>query len=343
MRGSLGPLVKFCVFATITLGLTGILGATIANTSFSHVDTYTARFTDATGLNVGDDVRIAGVKVGKVDAIELADRKYAAVRFEITGHRRLPAATTATIRYRNLVGQRYVALGTDVGNPNDVLRPGATIPADRTQPALNLTVLFNGFKPLFQALSPDDVNKLSYEIIQVLQGEGGTVDSLLTHTASLTTAIASKDRVIGQVIDNLTSVLNTISQRGPELPDLIDNMQQLVTGLAQQRQSVGAAISALGDLTNTTAGLLTDTRPGLKQDINQLGVLAQNLDDQEPLLDDMLKGMPSRLEAMTRTASYGSWFNYFACRMSGSVSIKSLGIQVPILPLPASDLPARCK
>jgi phospholipid/cholesterol/gamma-HCH transport system substrate-binding protein len=343
MRGSLGPLVKFSIFAAITVVLTGILGATIANTDFVHKDVYTARFTDVTGLNPGDDIRIAGVKVGKVESIDLVDRKYAAVRFDVEGNRRLPAATTATIRYRNLVGQRYVALGTDVGDPSAILSPGATIPVDRTQPALNLTVLFNGFKPLFQALSPDDVNKLSYEIIQVLQGEGGTVDSLLSHTASLTTAIASKDKVIGQVIDNLSSVLGTVSQRGPELPNLIDNLQQLVTGLAEQRQPIGSAVAALGNLSDSTAGLLADARPPLKQDINQLGMLAQHLDDQQPLVDQMLRGMPSRLEAMTRTASYAGWFNYFACRIQGNVSIKSLGVSVPVLPLPASQMPDRCK
>src|SRR5205807_7105151 len=126
------------------------------------------------------------------------------------------------IKYRNLVGQRYIALDAAPGSPGAMLPADGVIPLDRTKPALDLTALFNGFKPLFQALSPDDVNKLSYEIIQVLQGEGGTMDSLLAHTASLTTAIASKDKVIGQVIDNLTAVLGTISQRGPELPNLID-------------------------------------------------------------------------------------------------------------------------
>ena len=83
---------------------------------------------------------------------------------------------TAAIKYRNLVGQRYVALDQGAGDLDPMLPPGGTIPLDRTTPALDLTALFNGFKPLFQALSPDDVNQLSGEIIQVLQGEGGTVD-----------------------------------------------------------------------------------------------------------------------------------------------------------------------
>ena len=75
-------------------------------------------------------------------------------------------------------------------------------------------MLFNGFRPLFTALNPDDVNKLAYEIIQVLQGEGGTVASLLRRTASLTNTLADRDAVIGRVITNLNSVLATLAEPG---------------------------------------------------------------------------------------------------------------------------------
>src|SRR5207248_8303757 len=112
------------------------------------------------------------------------------------------------------------------GRLDSTLQPGATIPLARTKPALDLTELFNGFKPLFQALSPDDVNKLSFEIIQVFLGEGGTINSLLASTASLTQTIASKDQVIGQVIDNLNTVLNTVNAHGAELSNLVVTLQQ---------------------------------------------------------------------------------------------------------------------
>ena len=87
----------------------------------------------------------------------------------------------------------------------------------RTTPALDLTVLFNGFKPLFQALSPADINKLSYEIVQVFQGEGGTLESLLAHTASVTSTLADRDQVIGDLIDNLNEVLDHLGDRDEQL------------------------------------------------------------------------------------------------------------------------------
>ncbi|HEX4703899.1 MAG TPA: MCE family protein, partial [Pseudonocardiaceae bacterium] len=249
---------------------------------------------------------------------------------------------TATIKYRNLVGQRYIALGTDVGDLNATLAPGGTIPLSRTAPALNLTALFNGFKPLFQALNPADVNKLAYEIIQVLQGEGGTVDDLLAHTASLTSTVAAKDKVIGRTVDNLNTVLGTVAANAPQMSNLIVQLQELVSGLSEERQPIGDAITALDGLTNATAGLLTAARPPLQQDIASLGTVAKTLDDNSDMVRHFIQFLPTKLELLTRTVSYGSWFNYFACSLSGTVGISQLDLTVPILPLPGTQRPARC-
>ena len=341
-RSLIAPLIKISLFTVITVFLTGVLGLTIANLQLGPTAGYNAEFTDVTGLNTGDDVRISGVKVGSVTSIQVIDHHYAKVGFDLDASRHLPAAVTATIKYRNLVGQRYIALGTDVGDPNAVLRPGSTIPLTRTAPALNLTVLFNGFKPLFQALNPTDVNTLAYEIIQVLQGEGGTVDDLLTHTASLTSAIAGRDQVIGETIDNLNTVLGTVNSHTDQFTDLITQLQQLVSGLAAERQPIGDAISALGNLTNATAGLLTDTRAPLSADITSLGGLARNLADSSALVEHFVQFLPVKLAALTPSVTYGSWFNYFNCSLTGSIGISSLDINVPIIPLPATQRPARC-
>ncbi|WP_158882614.1 MCE family protein [Amycolatopsis anabasis] len=342
MSKTLPSLIKILIFAAVTVLLTGILGATIANTNFGSTSGYSAKFVDSSGLQEGDDVRIVGVKVGQVDRITVTVDNHAEVHFEVEAARRLPAMVTATIKYRNLVGQRYLSLGTTVDG-DKVLPPGGLIPPERTQPALNLTTLFNGFKPLFKALNPEDVNKLSYEIIQVFQGEGGTITSLLAHTASLTSAIADKDKVIGEVIGNLNTVLATVNQRGPQLGNLIDATQQLVTGLAEQRKPIGDAVSALGSLTQTTAGLLTDARPSLKTDIAELGKLSGNLADAAPQLDTLLKALPGNAEKFSRALSYGGWYNYYLCGLSGTIGLSSLNLTLPFLPLPLTETPERCK
>ncbi len=340
MRGLLAPLIKLGIFVVVTVLFTTILGISIANINTTSTNAYKARFTDATLLLPNDDVRIAGVRVGQVKDVKIVDKRQAEVEFEVDAGRTLPAGVTAQIKFRNLVGQRYVALGEGENSGGKTLAPGGTIPLERTTPALDLTELFNGFKPLFTALDPDDVNKLSYEVIQVLQGEGGTVESLLSHTASLATTIADKDQVIGEVIDNLNSVLDTVNAHTPQLNDLIVKLQQLVSGLAADRKPIGDAIESLGNLAQTTSGLLGEVREPLKNDISALGTLTQQLNKNEPELEHFIQFLPTKVSTLTRTADYGSWFNFYACEFSGSVSLPPLINDVALPLIPANR--ARC-
>ncbi|MBK0866333.1 MCE family protein [Saccharopolyspora sp. HNM0986] len=330
-RGITGPLVKFLIFVLVTVLATGLLIMTIANNDLRSSNSYTARFTDVTALNEGDEVRISGVKVGEIENIRVVDRRLAEVKFSVA-QRELPKSVTATIKYRNLVGQRYLALEQGPGPVNQHLPAGGTIPLAQTKPALDLTTLLGGFKPLFQALSPKDVNQLSYEIIQVLQGEGGTVQSLLSHTSSLTSAIAAKDQVIGQVVNNLNGVLGTVNARDQQLSGLIVQLQQVVSGLSADRDSIGDAVGALDGLTNTTAGLLSEARPPLREDINQLGELSKNLNDNEDITERVLQNMPDKLNTISRTASHGAWFNFFLCGVSGNVGVGDVNLPLPLLP-----------
>ncbi|MEQ0563066.1 MCE family protein [Amycolatopsis sp. NEAU-NG30] len=340
MRGLLAPLIKLGIFVVVTVLFTTILGISIANINTTSTNAYKARFTDATLLLPNDDVRIAGVRVGQVKDVRIVDKRQAEVEFEVDAGRTLPAGVTAQIKFRNLVGQRYVSLGEGDDTSGKTLAPGGTIPLERTTPALDLTELFNGFKPLFTALNPDDVNKLSYEVIQVLQGEGGTIESLLSHTASLATTIADKDKVIGEVIDNLNSVLDTVNAHTPQLSDLIVKLQQLVSGLAADRKPIGDAIESLGNLAQTTSGLLGEVREPLKNDIGALGNLTQQLNKNEPELEHFIQFLPTKVSTLTRTADYGSWFNFYACEFSGSVSLPPLINDVALPLLPANR--ARC-
>jgi phospholipid/cholesterol/gamma-HCH transport system substrate-binding protein len=307
------PLIKSIIFIVITGTITAILGISIAQPGTSGSVGYHAVFSDVTGLVVGNDVDIAGVRVGTVTSISVYHRRLALVGFSVQQGRQLPASVTATIRYLNLVGQRYIELGQGTGPVDRTLPAGGTIPLSRTTPALNLTELFDGFQPLFQALSPGDVNQLTSEIITVFQGESPDITALVATVGSLTNSLATKDQVIDDVIGNLNSVLRTIASRGNALGNLITNLQELVSGLAADRQPIGAAISAIGSLTSATAGLLQVARPPLRTDIVQLGRLATNLADNSPTVNTFLQDLPAKMADIARLASYGSWLNFFLC------------------------------
>jgi phospholipid/cholesterol/gamma-HCH transport system substrate-binding protein len=175
----------------------------------------------------------------------------------------------------------------------------------------------------------------------VLQGEGGTVENLLAHTASLTTALADKDQVIGELIGNLNGVLDTVNARTPQLNDLVITLQQLVSGLAQDRKPIGDAVEALGGLATTTSGLLEQARAPLKQDIANLGVLTDRLNAHEAEVEHFIQFLPVKTATLTRTVSYGSWFNFFLCSASGAVVIPGLITQPINIPIAKANL-ARC-
>jgi phospholipid/cholesterol/gamma-HCH transport system substrate-binding protein len=333
------PLIYSVIFIAVTVAATTVLGLSIASTGVSGSAGYYATFTDVTGLQVGNDVDIAGVRVGEVTSIAVVDRNLARVGFSVQAGRVLPASVTATIYYKDLIGDRYLELAQGTGPPGQTLQPGATIPLSQTTPALNLTELFNGFQPLFEALSPGDVNQLAAEIIQVLQGEGTTMDSLLANVGTLTTTLADKSKVIDSVISNLNSVVTTVNDRGNALGTLVTTLQQLVSGLAADRQPIGTAISAMSSLTNATAGLLQQANPPLESDIKSLGALSATLADNSPVIAQFLKTLPVKEEDIARLSSYGSWFNLFEC--SATVS----GVSEAYGPAPTGIgvTAARCK
>jgi phospholipid/cholesterol/gamma-HCH transport system substrate-binding protein len=306
-----GALIKLTIFMVVTSLLTFVLAATIGNLPGGKTTNYHARFTDVTGLLPGNEVRIAGVKVGSVAGISLkGDEADVVVRME--GGHCITEGNTLQIRYRNLVGERYVAIVEGAGS-GTCMKAKSTVPVDRTHPALDLTVLFNGFRPLFQALDPKTINDVSFEIIQTLQGEGGTIDALLARTASLTTTLADKDAVIGRVVDNLTTVLATVDQRDTELSNLIVQLKRLSQGFAQDRTEIGQSIQGIGELTDATAGLLAGIRPSLRNDVKNLGALAANLDKGKAEVDGVLQRLPEKLNRIVATASYGGWFNFYLC------------------------------
>ncbi len=315
-----GDLVRLLIFMITTGLLTGILVVTIGNLSFGATNTYKAEFADATGVVSGDDIRVAGVKVGNVQDIEVVDDTRALVTFSVDADTVVDGATHATIKFRNLIGQRYIAL-TQEGRSDDVMGDGDTIPVSRTQPALDLTLLFNGFKPLFEALSPDDMNKLSYEIVQVFQGEGSTLESLLGSTASLTQTLADRDQVIGDLLDNLEYVLDHVADRDEQLGQLIGSFQDLVGGLKRDREAILSSLDGISELAVETAGLVDRIREPLVRDIKEARQLTALLDRNKGEIDRLLQVMPIKINKYGRTGIYGSWFNFYLCHFKAKIRV----------------------
>ncbi|MFD1859594.1 MCE family protein [Aeromicrobium camelliae] len=319
---------KLAVFLAFTAATTWVLMLTLGATFFDQRHEYTALFEDATGVAKGDEVRIAGVQVGSVRSVEVVDTDKAEITFAVDEDVPLTQNTNVTIKFRNLVGQRYIALTQGADGASAPLEPGSTIDTDRTYEALDLNVLLNGFKPVFQALSPDDTNQLAYEIVRTFQGESGNVETLLARTASLTSTLADRDELIGDVIVNLSTTLDMIGSRDQELTRTIDTLQQFVSGLTEDRDAILNSIDSISALSVETADLLEQGRPALAEDVRQLNALTANLSKDENLtkLSTSIQILPHKAEALGNAASSGSYFNFYLCELKGQLILPAIPV-----------------
>ena len=341
-----GDSLRLVIFVVVTTLATALLVVTIGNISFGDKKSFKAVFTDATGVVKGDDIRIAGVKVGSVKGVEIFKDTQAIVEFEVLDSTEVTRSTQALVRYRNLVGQRYISLSEGQGSGEE-LKENGTIPVSNTQPALDLTVLFNGFKPLFAAMSPDDVNQLATQLIQVFQGEGGTLEGLLQRTASVTNTLASRDQLISDLITNLNDALVTVGDRDQELSELLIQFRRFMSGLKKDRQAILGSLDSISALSVETADLVTGIRPGLRRDIKGLRAVAGTIVQNRGEVDRALKVLPVKLEKVGRTAIYGSFFNFYLCDFTATIDLPGggqlpAGLGSPSQPLTYSNTAQRC-
>lgn len=304
--------VWLTIFVIVSALSVFVIATTIKPLGESGETSYRAEFSTASRLKPGDQVRVAGVVVGSVTSVAVTPRSTAMVSFKVDPTLPVTSGTHAAIRYLNLIGDRYLSL-TRGGGPR--LSAHGLIPISETTPALDLNALFDGFRPLFAALSPGDVNKLASEIVTTLQGEGGTIDALLQNTAVLTSTIANKDAVIGQVVTNLNSVLATFDQHQSGVQQLVTQLDRFVSGLAGDRTAILDSIDHINQLTAITSSLVKSARPDLRNDIVQLGRAAGQLGKPVNLnlLAKVLVTTPAKLQRIIRSGAYGSWFNFFVC------------------------------
>ncbi|GAB2716012.1 MCE family protein [Nocardia thraciensis] len=304
--------VKLSIFTLVMVLVLALLGVIFSQMRFSRETGYHAVFTNSSGMLPGSKVRIAGVPVGSVSRVYVGKDHLAHVDFDVDTKYKLYASTRATIRYENLVGDRYLELLEGPGNAHQ-LSKNATIGTDKTKPALDLDLLLGGFKPLLRGLDPAQVNDLTSALLQVFQGQGGALVSLLNSGGSFTKTLADRDALIGSVIENLKTVLATIDDRGKEFDTTLTELNRLVSGLAADKDPIGEALPRLAGATGDLTGLLQQARPDLKQTFGQLGQLSQNLDDKSGDLQDIFDQLPETYRKLVRIGSYGSFLNMYVC------------------------------
>jgi phospholipid/cholesterol/gamma-HCH transport system substrate-binding protein len=308
-----GVALRLAVFlAVCALGVFGLY-AVFGQLRFGEkTHTYKAAFTNVTGLEKNDFVRIAGVEVGQVKSVAIQPDTTALVEFTADDSVVLTEGSRAVIRYDDLIGGRYLALEEGAGGTTK-LNPGDTIPLARTSPALDLDALIGGFRPLFRALDPDQLNALSGQLIAALQGQGGTINSFLSQTAALTSTLADRDQLIGQVIVNLNTVLGSLGDQSDQFGKAVDALADLVEGLESRKEDITNGLAYTNAAAASITDLLAQARPPFAKTIHETDRAAAIVVADHEYFDNLLNTLPDAYQALARQGIYGDFFSFYLC------------------------------
>ncbi|MFI6776374.1 MCE family protein [Nocardia sp. NPDC050412] len=314
-RGSLLVLIAFLISSAV---LSWSVAVTLQRGIGGETNKYSALFTNVSGLRVGDDVRMAGVRVGRVESVELAGT-LARVGFRIHSDQVLTGNTTVSVTYQNLIGQRY--LGVAMGNHGDptVLKPGAEIPVDHTEPSFDISKLLNGFEPLFGTLDRTAVDNITAALINALQGDSGSITTLIAETTRLAESFAGPDEVLGQVISNLATIVGNLAQQSGNLTTVIDQTRAVFEGLQQHQRALFDSVDQIATVVGRASQIVAADKPTLVEFLNREPGFSQHFLDNKAKFEYLGYNLPLVLKGMARIAQAGGYIDAYVCEVTMSL------------------------
>ena len=323
---------KLAIFVLVGLMAFVLLYKTLAQQTIgghSSIE-FSAVMDNVSGLKSGDLVKIAGVRVGQVQGLDVLPDNQIKVHFSVAADEQVTDHTGVAVRYLDLLGNRYLQL-VQLAPGGTPLRSGATIPEGRTTPALDLSTLLSGFQPLFQGLQPAQINQLATGIIKTLQGQGSVIPSLLAQTASLTNGLADRDQAIGAVMTNLDAVLGTLDSHDDQFKQAVIQLKDLVSGLASTGEPISSATANISELADALATLVAQVKSPLAGTLAQVDVLAALLNHNSRKLNATLNLLPKVYNTLDRVTSHGSFFNFYLCSVQILAGSSSNQVSTPLV------------
>ncbi|WP_174184184.1 MlaD family protein [Nocardia barduliensis] len=322
-------LIGVSLFVAAAVALLWVTFVTLHRGVDGGTHPYSAVFSDVSGLRVGDDVRMAGVRVGRVDKIEL-DGTLARVRFRVEDEQRLSGDTKASITYQNVIGQRYLGLApADFGDPAP-LRPGGEIRLERTEPSFDISALLNGFEPLFGGLDPAQVDNVTGALIKALQGDNTSVVLLIEQVSTLARSLAGPDQVLDAVITNLNQVVGDLAVHSGAVSSLITRSRSIIDGLALHRAELLGTLSTAATLTDRMAGAVADVQPDLDEMLSREPGFTRHFMENKDNFAYLGFNLPALMKGLARVSQEGAYLNTYLCNF-GVDLIPSLSTLVPTI------------
>ncbi|WP_166902306.1 MCE family protein [Mycobacterium sp. DL440] len=325
-----GAMIGLSLFMVAALVLTWLVYVTLRRDVAGKTTPYAALFTDVFGLRDGDDVRMAGVRVGRVEKIEL-DGPLAKVSFVVQNDQQLLGTTVASVTYQNIVGQRYLGLSLGkVGEPG-VLPAGAVIPVERTDPSFDVGTLLNGYEPLFSVLNPRDADNLTQGVISSLQGDNASIAALVDQTAQLTDSFAGRDEELGQVINDLNTVAQNLARHNDSLDRVITETRGIVSTFDARRPEMVESIGSISRVVRQLSTITDEVYPSLNELVTREPGFAQHMVSIEPQLAFTGANLPLLLKGFARITNEGAYANSYACDLNATGFFPGLNDVTPII------------
>lgn len=311
------PLIWVCVFLSVCFALIWTVFVTLQRNVGGHTASYSAMFTDVSGLKVGDEVRMAGVKVGRVDGVGL-DGDMARVEFRVQSEQVLYGNTKASIVYQNIIGQRYVGLSLGDFDDPKVLPAGAAIPVERTEPSFDISQLLNGFEPLFALLNPEQVDNLTTAIVRSTQGDSGALTTMISETTRLAQSYSGTDQILENVLTNLNSVVGSLAEHDGDVKSAIDSAESVFDGFAQRRAEFVTSMDQASIVGERLANVITDVQPDLNEWLAREPGFAKHFMENKQGFAYMGFNTPLLLKGLARFSQGGAYLDIYACNLTVS-------------------------
>ncbi len=310
-RALAGPpgraLLKLTLYSLVCLAVLAALISMIGNRPLrADTTSYQAVLPDATGLFPNDEVKVAGVRVGRVTGIEV-ERGQAVVSFVVErDDLRLRSTTHTGIRWRNVLGQKYLYLYPQDGGA--VLQEDDRLPAANAVGSAEVGELLNAVAPVLRAIDPAKANQFIRTLNDALAGNEERVRDLLANTATLSREVGEADDQIGSVIEGLDTVVGEVAQRDDDVNALITNVGNVSSSLADRADDLDALVVGLVDVQTELNRLLEERTGDIEGTIDSLDVIAATLRDHRDDLDAGLGTLPAGLAPYGQISAYGQWF-----------------------------------
>ena len=296
--------IKFGGFVAVCLAFTLWLAFTIGNISFEGRYELSASFDDVTGLLIDDNVKVAGVVVGKVTGVEV-ERGRAVVTFTVKNSVKVPTDSTAAVRWRNLIGQRYVYLYP--GEAATTLEDGDVV--QRTKSVVDLGELFNRLGPVVAAIDPQQVNQFLDSFTAALDGREDTLSKALDDLAVLASGLGERDEAIGRMVDNLAVVTGTLAKRDAQIRSTLDNLVDLSQEFSSNTGVLDAAITELGQFSHDLAFLLDDNRGEIDRLLSRLADVTDVVGSRLGKIDLTLANLDQTARSIFLAGASGEFLN----------------------------------